>query len=68
MHPAYGAARVLIRRGSDGAGIEDHQIGRGALASRFKASPGKQRFERRAVGLGSAAPEILNEESAQTSV
>ena len=62
MHAADGLAHVVIGRPSDRAGVEDHQIGLAALPGGFQPLGGEQRFQRRAIGLGRAAAEVLNEE------
>ena len=53
-------ARVLIGSGGDGAGIEDNDFGlRGGIGTR-QATIAKLAFQRRAVGLGRTAAEVLH--------
>ena len=62
MHAPDGLAHVVIGGRGDGAGVEHHQVRRGALAARFQALARKQRLQRGAIGLRGPASEILNEE------
>ncbi len=58
---ADGLPHVVIGRRSDGAGVQDHEVGGGPLPGRVEALGRQQRFQRRPVGLRRPAAEILNE-------
>ena len=51
MHAADGLAHVFVGGAGDGAGVEHHEIGRGALAGGFQPLSREQRFQRRTIGL-----------------
>ncbi len=56
---ADGVPHVFVGGGCDGAGVEDYQIRAGAFIGGLQALSREQRFQCRAVGLCSPAPEIL---------
>ena len=61
MHAADGLPHVVIRRRGDGAGVQNDEIGRGAVFGRVEPLGREERLERGAIGLRRAASEILNE-------
>ena len=62
MNAAHRLAHFIVRGRGDGAGIQHHQIGRSHFARGGESLRSQPRFDRRTIGLRSAAPEILYEE------
>jgi hypothetical protein len=61
MYAAHRLANVVIRGGSDRAGVQNYQVGLAALAGGFQALAREQRFKSGAIRLGSPASKILHE-------
>jgi len=60
MDTADGVADVLVGRACDGAGVEHHQVRGGAFDGGLQTPGRKQSLDRRAIGLGGPATEILD--------
>jgi hypothetical protein len=63
VRAAHGLSHIVIGRRGDGAGIENHEVRLATVRRAYETARGKLRFERCAIGLRSAAAEILNEEA-----
>ena len=59
MDAANGGARVLIRCCGDGAGIQHDNFGRAGIVCAFQAAIEQLPLDCRAIGLRSAAAEVL---------
>ena len=68
MNATDGGAGVLIRRGGDGAGVEDDESGLGRLFGALQAAFPQLAFDARAVRLRGPAAEICHVESCHVSI
>jgi hypothetical protein len=62
VHAADGLANIVIGGGCNGAGIQYHQVRGRTLAGGLEALGREEALQSGAVGLGSPATKILNEE------
>ena len=65
MNAMHRLADILIGRRSDGASIQDNQLRLGRAGGRAEPLSKQGCFQRRAIGLRSPAPEIVNMEALQ---
>ncbi len=63
MDAAHGLAHVFVGERSDGAGVQNDEVGGAAIGSGFEAAGDELGFEGRAIGLVGATTEVLDEEA-----
>ena len=68
MNPPNRLAHLFICRGGNRAGVQHNQAGIVKIGDGAKSARGEPGFERRAVGLGGTAAEILDPKPTQSTI